>query len=295
MLLPVTILLTFGGALGLVIGDVAGPFQSGGTVPLTWESNANTDPSVFDLEINSPTLNSTNVIAKNVSIISNQITAQLPTLPPSDDYIFWFVDPAKPEFFVFGNSNSFTVTDKTTSSPTTSTAANEAPPISPLSSSSNTGTQPPQTQAAGSAIQATSKSISSGAIAGIAVGTVVVLILAAILWLFLRRSRRRERLLELEPEVYPPMPHDEEHGIREVEILPREKSRPLAPQRRPAVEQLREMEAQLAANTHAMGQRDGDLEEALQENEALRVRIRALERDLQSQTDSYEPPPRYLD
>ncbi|KAJ6527374.1 hypothetical protein B0H19DRAFT_541240 [Mycena capillaripes] len=121
MLLPVTILLTIGGALGLVIFDVAGPFESGGTVLLTWASNANTDPSIFDLELFSPTFNSKNVIAKNVSIFSNQITAQLPTLPPSNDYIFWFVNPAKPEFFVFGNSNSFTVTaaDKTTSSPTT--------------------------------------------------------------------------------------------------------------------------------------------------------------------------------
>ncbi|KAJ6564178.1 hypothetical protein B0H19DRAFT_1258660 [Mycena capillaripes] len=90
MLLLVTILITVGRALGLVILPLAGPFQSGGNVTLEWTSNASNDPPRFILELYSPTFNSRDVLAKNVDMYSDKMTAQLPDLPPSNDYILWF-------------------------------------------------------------------------------------------------------------------------------------------------------------------------------------------------------------
>ncbi|KAJ6578199.1 hypothetical protein B0H19DRAFT_1122657 [Mycena capillaripes] len=136
--------------------------------------------------------------------------------------------------------------------------------------------------------------------AGIAIGVVFVLILAlALFYFYLRRSRRRDRESQLETQVYAPALQNEDSSMRQSEIsLADEKSTPLVPQRRAALAQLREMQQQLAVNTSAgaMAQRNGDLEEALRENEALRARIQALERDLQSQTDtesSHDSPPGY--
>ncbi|KAF7358160.1 hypothetical protein MVEN_00864300 [Mycena venus] len=375
MLLLATILVTVGRALGVVILPVAGPFQSGGTVPLVWTSNVSSDPPRFILELYSPTFNSRDVLAKNVDMYSDKMTAQLPDLPPSNDYIFWFVDPADSNH-VFMNSNTFRITaaDTTTSSPTSSPTTSlpppppppppptspattttthvnttpapppTSPPASPTShssatlspptsqssassksatssttsgaigptsalpasassSSSSSAVQPPQTQFADSTIQTTSKSMSTGTIVGLAIGVILVLISALALFLFLHvrraRSRRHARESLLAPQVYAPALHSDDPPLRHSETsLASEKPPPLVPQRRAALAQLREMQQQLAVNTSAdaMAQRDGDLEAARRENEALRARIQALERDLQSHADTesaYESPPGY--
>ncbi|KAF7333094.1 hypothetical protein MVEN_02374600 [Mycena venus] len=267
MLLPERGLVTAGGVLGLVITiDIAGPVPSGGKVP--------------------------------------------------NDYLFVFIDPANPNVLI-GSTATFEV-DVDATSPiaastvplptdvTGGTAENHLslsaiePPhstsqsvSSAISSSSNGEIEstPSALPTPGIGHPQANKSMSPRSIAGISAGAFFVLILPVILWFCLRCSRRWKRQLHLEPEAYILGPPGSEHGMRKVE----NKLRSLAPQRQEALAQLREMEEQLSVNAGGMVQGDSGLEEALRQIEALRVRIRALERDPQLQTESSDSPPGYLD
>ncbi|KAJ7724375.1 hypothetical protein B0H16DRAFT_1785992 [Mycena metata] len=148
MLLGVILLLA-GGTKALVVLDPGSPHASESQMTVKWVANANEDPAIFNIEIYSPTFNSVDVLGKNVPSSANQFDVTFPPLPPSDDYIFWFVNPANASD-VYGNSVSFSVVaaapkptpqaspTKTAPSSTTAALLNSAaagstpPPSTPL-------------------------------------------------------------------------------------------------------------------------------------------------------------------
>ncbi|KAJ6485325.1 hypothetical protein C8R47DRAFT_1279018 [Mycena vitilis] len=127
---------------GLVVIDLKGPFEFGGEVTLHWTSNGVTSPAAFNLVLYSATFDSRNPIAENVGISVNQIVVQLPTLPPADDYIFWF-ENLTDATDVYANSNVFKVTAPATITPTTPGIVTPASPTStPPKSTTSTATTP---------------------------------------------------------------------------------------------------------------------------------------------------------
>ncbi|KAJ7661971.1 hypothetical protein DFH06DRAFT_363091 [Mycena polygramma] len=364
MLLLVTILTMASLALGtlvpgLVVTDLKGPFESGGELTLDWTSNGVTGPTAFNLVLYSATFNSRNPIAENVNIFANQIAVQLPTLPPADDYIFWFEDLADATD-VYANSNVFTVTaPPTTAPPTTTPVVTPASPAStppkgttstvtttvahpstpttassrgfttssrsptassspsssshpaspPIGGSSDAATYPPmtlqltsastlaststtqafQTQ---SAIQLSKKPMSTGSIAGIVIGVVLVLLIGVLIWLGVRRSREMGgRDADLEPQIYVSPVHASSPEPAPWEAREKSGGGIRIPQEA-LVAQLRTMQEQLAISSG--GTADADLQ---RQNEVFRARIAALEQELESQTSgtSYESPPGYSD
>jgi TolA-binding protein len=119
-----------------------------------------------------------------------------------------------------------------------------------------------------------------------------MLTLGVLVWFCMRRIRKKPRL-SLRPEGYILSPSEDERGVGGVPhgqppVAPQlrgEKSRSPDSDLNPhesLAEQLHAMRSQLA-ELSGVGT---DVEHALQQNEALRARIRALENELQSQTGS---------
>ncbi|KAJ7660213.1 hypothetical protein DFH06DRAFT_392007 [Mycena polygramma] len=128
MLHLVTLLITASLVLGkLSVIDVHGTFHPGDKLTVDWTSNAADDPTQFNIVLYSQTFNSNTFLARNVNRLANQLAVQLPTLPPSNDYIIWLENVAD-STDVYGNSNLITIvaaattTPATTSTPTTTQA-----------------------------------------------------------------------------------------------------------------------------------------------------------------------------
>ncbi|KAJ7023627.1 hypothetical protein C8F04DRAFT_1133818 [Mycena alexandri] len=142
MLLGAILLLTVGTGAFVVL-DPGSPHASESLMTVQWVANANEDPSVFNIELYSPTFNSVNLLGQHVPTSANEFTVTFPPLPASNDYIFWFVNPANASN-VYANSVSFSVVaaaqkstaQGTTSSPTKAasppTTAGPPPPSTPL-------------------------------------------------------------------------------------------------------------------------------------------------------------------
>ncbi|KAF8200448.1 hypothetical protein K438DRAFT_1821977 [Mycena galopus ATCC 62051] len=279
--------------MALLVYNLTGPFQPGEKMTLQWVSNVNQDPSMFNLELFSPTFNSLTVIAQNVDIFANQLAIEFPVSPPSDDYIFWLVDLTN-KTNVYTNSNSFSIT--TAKDQTTAPTSNVPPPMtspvaSPVHSTSavhpNTTaedrpsttpaftTTPPEIQSASGASR---KSMSGRSIAGIAIAAVFLLALGVMVWLCVRRSHCKPRL-NLQPQEYLHAGEDQQESH----------------QRSFSGEKLRAMPQSRLSEAEG----GGDLELLLRQNKALAARIGALESDVHSlRMESewlQESPPGYLD
>ncbi|KAJ6564743.1 hypothetical protein B0H19DRAFT_1259156 [Mycena capillaripes] len=300
MLRFVTVLVAVGQAVGIVVLDPVGTFQTGGKLALEWVSNVNLDPSSFDLELYSENWDSVSLLAKNVDTSADQLIVDLPpTLqprtPPANSATT-YGSAMQPSSTTQLNPPASSTTAMSSGDSTKSTynarstdVTIKSPPTSPESSSlSSSGTEPPQTQSAirsPSAIQTQSathiprKSMSRGSIAGTAIGVLFLLILGfIIIWFCLRRSRRRRKPeVDLRPHIYSPTPRDEEQGRRESRFRG-EKSRAFGAENRqePLLSQPQEQ---------VVVPPDG----------ASRARIRAMEQDLESQTRPETSPPGYLD
>lgn len=132
------------------------------------------------------------------------------------------------------------------------------------------------------------------------------MLLAIILYLYVRQWRRRQRTdIERQAAVVTPLTYNT--GARQpvgdlkaTERLNRRESTSLGPenQREYLTAQLRQVQKQLEFMQGNIGNGSANLQEAMQQNEALRTRIRTLERELQSQLGlelSDHSPPGYLD
>jgi hypothetical protein len=152
-----------------------------------------------------------------------------------------------------------------------------------------------------------SKSLAAGAIAGITIGALSVVFLA-ILVACVRRARRRQRASEsaLAPESYiivnpaqrqvsnpvsiSTLPSAPSHSCASISTVAKNRQEYLTAQLRTVQKQLETLQA-------SVGTGGGHLEQAMQQNEALRARIRMLEREMQSQwgLGLSDSPPAYLD
>ncbi|KAJ7238310.1 hypothetical protein B0H12DRAFT_97384 [Mycena haematopus] len=153
----------------------------------------------------------------------------------------------------------------------------------PIAQTSNTGPRVVQST------PSSRNSVAPGAIAGIVLGTITVLLLVIILPLWIRRTRRRQ--------------HSSSKALRSSQTGTTENSRTVSVS---IVQQNRQeylagrlhaVQKELEALQASVGTGSDHLEQAMQQNEALRTRIRMLEGEMQSQwglglTDS---PPTYLD
>ncbi|KAJ7724355.1 hypothetical protein B0H16DRAFT_323962 [Mycena metata] len=131
--------------------------------------------------------------------------------------------------------------------------------------------------------------LGAGSIAGITITAIVVLILGLGLIFCIRRaSRRRGNDLEADITAYPPTATaPSERGSISTVAQSRQEY---------LMAQVQSLQKRLEAQTSA-GNGNADLEEAMEQNEALRVRIRMLEGEMESQwgrglTDN---PPGYLE
>ncbi|KAF8200434.1 hypothetical protein K438DRAFT_1821957 [Mycena galopus ATCC 62051] len=278
--------------MALLVYNLTGPSQPGEKITLQWVSNVNQDPSVFNLELFSPTFNSLTVIAQNVDTFANQLAIEFPVSPPSDDDIFWLVNLTN-KTNIYTNSNSFSITtakDQTTS-PTSNVPPTTSPVASPVHSTSavhpkTTAEDRPSTTPAStttplqiqSASDASRKSMSGRSIAGIVIAAVFLLALGVVVWLCVRRSHRKPRL-NLQPQEYLHAGEDQQES----------------PQRSFSGEKLRAMPQSRLSEAEG----GGDLELLLRQNRALAARIGALESDVRSpRMESewlQESPPGYLD
>ncbi|KAF8194069.1 hypothetical protein K438DRAFT_1828471 [Mycena galopus ATCC 62051] len=167
-----------------------------------------------------------------------------------------------------------------------------------ISQPSNTG--PPVVQSTLSS----GNSLDAGTIAGIVIGVLAVLILPAIFALYVRRKRRRQRATALAPESYLIVTHTASGSTQatgsSTDSNPRHSgsiSTVAQTRQEFLTSRLRAVQKELEALQATVGTGGEHLEQAMQQNEALRARIRMLEREMQSQwglglTDS---PPGYLD
>ncbi|KAJ6559684.1 hypothetical protein B0H19DRAFT_1289127 [Mycena capillaripes] len=169
-----------------------------------------------------------------------------------------------------------------------------------LSSGSASQTSNTSLPVGGQSLVGSSNSLAAGAIAGIAIGVVAVLILAIILALCVRRARRHKRTADLAPESYFIVSPGRlaEYSVKGLVSDSLESISSVAQNRQEYLTaQLSAVQKQLEALQASVGTGGAHLEQAMQQNEALRARIRMLEREMQSQwglglTDS---PPAYLD
>ncbi|KAJ7884585.1 hypothetical protein B0H14DRAFT_2564299 [Mycena olivaceomarginata] len=156
----------------------------------------------------------------------------------------------------------------------------------------------------GTPAQTSPKRIAAGAIAGIVLGVLALLGLALILAVCVRRARRRRRAEELQPESYfvvnPPVVTAAATPAQAKSALSQSGATlstvALNRQEYLTVQQ-RAVRKQLEALQSSVGGGSNHLEQAMQQNEALRARIRMLEREMQSQwgLGLSDSPPAYLD
>ncbi|KAF7346956.1 hypothetical protein MVEN_01448000 [Mycena venus] len=214
-------------------------------------------------------------------------------------------EPSAPPTLTSSSQNSFT------SFPPSSAPSSPSPPStfpsslsqgSSLPASSGPASQTSNTSlpAEGQSAVRSSNALAAGAIVGITIGAVAVLILVVILALCVRRTRRRQRTADLAPESYfivsperPTLSTTTEplsSSLESISTVAQDRQEYLTAQ-------LRAVQKQLEALQASVGTGGAHLEEAMQQNEALRARIRLLEREMQSQwgLGLTDLPPAYLD
>ncbi|KAJ7081019.1 hypothetical protein C8R44DRAFT_68830 [Mycena epipterygia] len=184
------------------------------------------------------------------------------------------------------------------------------PSSSTASSSSFSSTSTPDVSSTGldipaitqSAASGGKKSLTAGSIAGITLGALAVIVLGILVCLFIRTSRRRQRV-DLQPTSFTgdnpgvlasEAALDSTSGARlsRSESVTQNRQEYLGVQLHAVRKQLEALQGQGAQAGRA------DLEQAMEQNEALRDRIRMLERQLRTQSQlqlSDHSPPGYLD
>ncbi|KAJ7314657.1 hypothetical protein DFH08DRAFT_972699 [Mycena albidolilacea] len=178
--------------------------------------------------------------------------------------------------------------------------------LGPSSSSPSSTPQTSETSlpVVGQSTLSSSKRIAAGAIAGIVLGVLALLGLALILAVCVRRARRRRRAEELQPESYfvinPPVltaaatPAQAKSALSQsgatLSTVAFNRQEYLTVQQRAVRKQLEALQSSVGGGSN-------HLEQAMQQNEALRARIRMLEREMQSQwgLGLSDSPPAYLD
>ncbi|KAJ7617613.1 hypothetical protein DFH06DRAFT_1237455 [Mycena polygramma] len=171
-------------------------------------------------------------------------------------------------------------------------------PVSSTSMSQSTNTGLP-------IVGGSKKSLTGGAIAGIVLGVLALLALVGLILVRQARKRRRSGLEELQPESYfivnqtsntRPQPSNR---LKSAVTSPSDRtanSDLVQSRQEYLTTQLREVQKRLEAVQSSAGN-STHLEEAREENEALRARIRMLEGEMQSQWGRglSDSPPAYLD
>ncbi|KAJ6479541.1 hypothetical protein C8R47DRAFT_1219089 [Mycena vitilis] len=118
MLRLATLLISAGLVLGkLSVLDVHGTFYAGDKLTVDWTSNAADDPTQFNLVLYSQTFNSNTFLARNVNRLADQLTVQLPVLPPRR--VPSLLSNVADSTDVYGNSNLITIVDSPTTTPAT--------------------------------------------------------------------------------------------------------------------------------------------------------------------------------
>ncbi|KAJ6466116.1 hypothetical protein C8R47DRAFT_1153940 [Mycena vitilis] len=189
-----------------------------------------------------------------------------------------------------------------------STSAFSSRPISPSPSSTGVSIPTSSTSIANTGLPiagGSKKSLTEGAIAGIVLGALALLVLVTLIFVCqTRRKRRRSALEELQPESYFINPASSTrpqplNGLKSAVTSPSDRTvdSDLAQSRQEYLTtQLREVQKRLEALQSSAGN-STHLEEAMEENEVLRARIRMLEAEMQSQWGRglSDSPPAYLD
>ncbi|KAJ7746713.1 hypothetical protein B0H14DRAFT_2985231 [Mycena olivaceomarginata] len=238
-----------------------------------------------------PLESTTQVVTQTQIVTETADPPAPPTLTSSSQNSFTSLPPSSAP-----SSPSFSSTSSTFLSSSASQGSSLPPSSGSVSQTSNTSLP-----AEGQSTVHSSNSLAAGAIVGITIGVVAVLILAVILALCVRRARRRQHTADLAPESYfivSPEGPTLSTGVAPVSSSLESISTAAQNRQEYLTTQLRAVQKQLEAlQASGVGTGGAHLEEAMQQNDALRVQIRMLEREMQSQwglrlTDS---PPAYLD
>ncbi|KAJ6540819.1 hypothetical protein DFH09DRAFT_1089782 [Mycena vulgaris] len=188
------------------------------------------------------------------------------------------------------SSLASTTSSSTSSTPFLRSSSSVEPDISTHTTSHPTATQ--------SAASSSKKPLPAGTIVGATLGALALVVLGIALCLLIRKSRRKKRM-DLEPTSYLTVANQVHASIAPARATTGAWTSPLAENRqRYLTAQLRAVQKELESLQGSGASGGADLEEARQQNETLRARIRTLERDLQSQWAmglSDHAPPEYQD
>ncbi|KAJ7121498.1 hypothetical protein C8R44DRAFT_853095 [Mycena epipterygia] len=256
--------------------------QRGSELTMTW---GGTSIVLFAIGLENTT--SIFPIVNNVDAQKFRATITLPTFALGD-YTLAFLSN---DTFDFITGNTIKIVDDTSlattsGAPPTSSTISTSSATSSSGSPSSTTTQLTKTRR--------KSSLTVGAIFGIVFGVVALLILSLFLVLRARRARRK---LQVAPNVDAFIGlHADGGGMQQVQLPMRQNNG--APSKAVIQDgqgylamQLRTLQKQLEDLRGAV---DHGPDRAMEQNEILQVRIRMLERELESQ-GTVEPPPQYLD
>ncbi|KAF7341683.1 hypothetical protein MSAN_02066600 [Mycena sanguinolenta] len=274
----VTVTCLYEDGAGNCVYDGDGTFENGSSAcPDGTEATPPSSTTIIQTSTQIQTQTQTQILTQTVQSVPPSSTSAPPTSTPS-------------------STSSLTSPSASSSQP--SLSASSAPPTS----SAPIATQTNDTGLSGSGVMLSStKSVTAGAIAGIVVGSIIVLILAIVLALCVRRRRKRRSMTSLAPESYlvvNPASTSESTPTRMTENSRHLSVSDVSQQRQEYLAgRLRAVQKELEALQASVGTGGEHLEQAMRQNEALRARIRMLEREMHSQwglglTDS---PPGYLD
>ncbi|KAJ6453716.1 hypothetical protein C8R45DRAFT_630432 [Mycena sanguinolenta] len=272
----VTLTCSYADGAGDCVYDGDGTFEKGSSAcPDGTEATPPSSTTIVQTRTQIQTQTQTQIVTQTVQSLPSSSTPTPPTSSPSST-----------SSVIFSSSYSSSSQLSLSSAPPTSSAS--------------TATQTSEPGLSGSAVTlSANKSVTPGAIAGIVLSSIIVLILAIVLVVCVRRRRRRRSMASLAPESYlvvnpattsesTPMTENSRHlSVSDVSQQRQEY----------LTGRLQAVQKELEALQASAGTGGEHLEEAMRQNEALRARIRMLEREMQSQwglglTDS---PPAYLD
>ncbi|KAJ7724354.1 hypothetical protein B0H16DRAFT_323925 [Mycena metata] len=220
----------------------------------------------------------TQTVTQTQSSVVTQTTSPPTSTFPSPPLSSFITQTASPPISTFSSPPSSSSISQTTA------FQNSSVPLTSSSSAALESQSSPPVQSGSTARTA----LSAGSIGGITIGAIGLWVLGLVLVFCIRRTRRSRRDdLEADITAYPSNP-----------AAPSEPGSTAAQSRQEYLAtQLSAVQKQLEALQSRVGDGSTHLEEATQQNAALRARIRILEREMDSQgvqglTDS---PPGYLD